>query len=192
MRWMFSVKQLWIYNKPTLGILFSLALMVFLLPLRWLCAAVIAALIHELGHYCAVILLGGDVKGVSFGVSGAVMKASGLAKRSELICLLAGPLAGVLPAVIFRLCPTVAVCGILQSAYNLLPIYPLDGGKIMRNLIHMVGGTDRIFSVVEYSVLSLLFLVCLYIRIRFGISLFIFLLGFLFRKTPCKPHQDWI
>lgn len=192
MHWMHSVKQSWMFNRQRIGFLLMVVLMIFLLPLRWLGASVIAALLHELGHYTAVRLCGGSVQGLKLGVSGAIMETSGLNHTAELICLLAGPVAGLLPMLVFRCFPVISVCGLVQSIYNLLPIYPLDGGKIVRQMILMAGGDDRSFQMVENSILILLFLLSLYIRLRFGISLFLLLGIFLFRKTPCKPKKDWI
>ena len=192
MRWMSSVKQSWMLDKQNVGSLIGLALIVILLPLRWIAAAVIAALIHELGHYCAVRLTGGTLHKLKFGMSGAVMEASDLTRKSELISLLAGPLVGLLPLLTIRIFPTLALCAVMQSLYNLLPIYPLDGGKILHRIILMLGGSDRSFRMIEHLFLLLLLFLCIYIRIRFRISLFLFLAVFLLRKTPCKQQKDWI
>ena len=192
MRWMYFVKRSWKFDKQNVGSLLGIALLIILLPLRWFAAAIIAALLHELGHYCAVRLTGGTIHRLKVGLSGAVMETSGLSGKSELICLLAGPLAGLLPLLAIRIFPTLALCGVIQSLYNLLPVYPLDGGKMLHRIILIFGGTDRCFRFIEYSVLLLMLFLCIYIRLRFGISLFLFLAVFLFRKTPCKPQKDWI
>lgn len=168
------------------------ALILLLLPLEWIISCLIAALIHELGHYCAVLLMGGSVHGIKVGAVGTIMDASGLTPKREMVCLLAGPLAGLLTIITIRAYPAVALCGLIQSLYNLLPVYPLDGGRLMKNYILMHGGTDRLFHKVEHFVLVLLFLLSVFVRIRFGISLFLFFGVLLFRKTPCKPFRDWI
>ena len=173
-------------NRPIVSLI-GISLMLLLLPLRWLLAAIIAAMLHELGHYCAVRSLGGSVDKLRFGISGAVMNASGLTQGSELFCLLAGPLAGLLPLLFYRYVPAIALCGAVQSAYNLLPITPLDGGSILHNIILIAGGTDNCFEIIEHIIIVLLFLLCIFIWYRFGVSLFIFFVILLFRKTPCKP-----
>lgn len=192
MHWMLSVNRLYKSDKQYIGFLLMSALMIFLLPLRWLVATLIAALIHELGHYAAVRMFGGSVHCLRLSTSGAIMESSGINQYAAIICLLAGPLAGLLPLLAFRYIPVIALCGLIQSIYNILPIYPLDGGKILRYIILMSGGTDLRFRFVEKIIISALFVMCVYIRVRFGISLFCFLAGFLFLKTPCKPKQDWI
>lgn len=179
-------------NKQNVGVLIGAALLLLLLPLRWVISALIAALIHEFGHYCGARLAGGSVHCLRFGLSGAVMEASGLDSRAEVISLLAGPLAGLLPLLTLRVFPTLAICGAVQSMYNLLPIYPLDGGRILYRIIQSKGGTDRCFRFIECAVLILLTTLCVYIRLRFNVSLFLFLVVLLFRKTPCKRKKDWI
>lgn len=56
----------------------------------------------------------------------------------ELIAVLAGPAASLLLLSLVRVFPRVAICGLIQGIYNLLPIYPLDGGKALRCLMALV------------------------------------------------------
>ena len=171
MHWILSVKRSCLTGKQTVPSLVIMALMLFLLPLRWLGAACLAALIHELGHYCAVYLCGGRVQRFVMVTSGAKMQAIGLTTTAEIICLLAGPLTGLIPLLFFRWFPIVAVCGLFQSAYNLLPIFPLDGGKILKLILQRYGGTERYYQVIERVILCILVVVYIHIRLQFGISL---------------------
>ena len=189
---MSSVKQSLQTDRRIIPSLIFLALLIFLLPLKWLIASIIAAIIHELGHYCAVYLSGGNIRRFRLDATGAIMDASGLTPQAEILCLIAGPLAGLLPILLIRQLPTIAICGIIQSAYNLLPIYPLDGGRILQKTILLLGGNYHHFRILEWCIMILLFLVCVYIQHHFGISLFLLIASLLFRKTPCKATQDWI
>ena len=192
MHWMLSATQSWMANKQSIISILALVLMILLLPLRWLFAAILSALLHELGHYTAVRLLGGSINNIHLGLSGACMYASGLTPKSEVICLLAGPLAGLLPLLVIKVLPITALCGVIQTVYNLLPVYPLDGGKILRRIIILTGGTKHSYVIIEYTVMALLILLCFYIRYRFGVSLFLIIASLLFRNIPCKQDQDWI
>lgn len=186
MRSMYSVKQSWSINKPIISTLLIGVLMIFFLPLRWLFAAFVAASIHELGHCFTVLILGGSIHGLKIGQYGTIIEAADLTKRKEVICLLAGPLAGLLPILTLHTFPALAICSIVQTMYNLLPIYPLDGGKILRHIVIAFRGSDHLFHIIEHIAMFLIFLLCVYIQIRFRISLFVFVSILLLRKTPCK------
>lgn len=115
-----------------------LALAVLLLPLRWLGAMILAAAIHECSHWAAVRLCGGQVHRLSLGLLGAEMAATGLNGWQELLCALAGPVGALLTLSLRRILPRTAICATLQSLYNLLPLYPLDGGRAVQCLCRML------------------------------------------------------
>lgn len=114
------------------GALIALALALLILPLRWLLGVVIAAAFHECCHWAAIRLCGGKVTAFHLGSGGAVMAAENLSRGKELVCALAGPLGGLLLLLTVKWFPVLAICALLQSAYNLLPVYPLDGGRALR------------------------------------------------------------
>lgn len=109
------------------------ALWLLVLPLRWCGAAAAAAAIHELFHCMAVYLSGGEIWGGAIGPGGAVIRAAPMSRGRMLVCALAGPLGGALTAVLLvRCCPRIAFCGVVQTAWNLLPLGGLDGGQALR------------------------------------------------------------
>ena len=81
-------------NKNLIGgwVLLMLALMILVLPMQWVLAAVLAAMFHELCHYGAARLCGGNVAQLRVGTFGAQMEVWGLTNLGELVCALAGPL----------------------------------------------------------------------------------------------------
>ena len=109
-----------------------LALLLLVLPIRWLVAAVLAAAFHEGCHMAAVYLLGGRCEGIRLSAWGARMEASLSGFRRELLAVLAGPAGSLLLLSLYRVLPRVAVCAAVQGFYNLLPIEPLDGGRALR------------------------------------------------------------
>ena len=110
---------------------FFLALLLLTVPLKLLAAAAVAAGFHELCHICAVRALGGRVEGAAFTVGGAVLDISGLSSGAEALAAAAGPLGSFLLLLCVRIFPALALCAFVQGCFNLLPVYPLDGGRIL-------------------------------------------------------------
>lgn len=145
------------------------AVMLLVLPLKWLAAAALAALWHELCHYFALHLVGAEVQGVRIGGRGAVMHTGQLLPWQECVCALAGPVGGLMLLPLARWFPRVAVIGLVHSVYNLLPLYPLDGGRALRCATGMVlkeRTADKICRGAEILCAAAIFLVGIYGLLR--------------------------
>ena len=116
------------------GFWIVLGLMVLLFPLRITCGIVLAAAIHELGHVTALVLCGGRVRRIRLRPGGARIYAAPLSPGRELLCILAGPAAGSLTVLAWQVFPELAAAGLVQTAFNLLPLPGLDGGRMVRNI----------------------------------------------------------
>lgn len=114
------------------------ALMLLVLPLRWMLAWAVAAALHELGHLVAVCLLGGRVLEIRAGARGMVMETVPMKPWQTILATAAGPGVSLSLVLLCRWMPRTALCGLAQGLYNLLPIYPLDGGRIVRCLFRRV------------------------------------------------------
>lgn len=120
----------------------ALALTLLVLPLPWVAAAVLAAAVHELCHYLAIAALGGQVGRIAVGSGGAAMELGCLSPVRELLAAAAGPVGSLSLMLMGRFFPRLALCGLVQGLFNLLPIYPLDGGRILRRALEL-GLPDR-------------------------------------------------
>ena len=116
------------------GFFLVLALMGLLFPLGLVAGIVLAALIHECGHLIAVRLTGGRVLAIRLRAGGARIETAPMPPGKAAVCALAGPGAGALTIFAWRFFPEMALAGLVQTVFNLLPIYPLDGGRVARNI----------------------------------------------------------
>ena len=123
----------------------------------------IFAIIHELGHLVAGILMGmkpEKIELMPFGLSVSfkinineynkkIKKGNNLETKKILIAL-AGPLTNLIMILItYRLkidiikSMLIIYTNFLIMIFNLLPIYPLDGGRILKGILHISFGKRK-------------------------------------------------
>ena len=108
----------------------------------------ICGMLHEMGHICAYSLCGlpkADIRLTAYGISADFKRRTGISYKKEIICLLAGGLMNLITApvflIIYKLLPAtdgamdLCVCSLVFSILNLLPIYPLDGGRVIFSIL---------------------------------------------------------
>ena len=130
----------------------------------------IAMLVHELGHLLAMKLCGISVKGVRLKAAGAVLYGEFRSYCHELLCAAAGPLTSFLLGLLFcRILSALSIISILLGVANLLPLYPLDGGRILRSALLMRTEEEialRICSRTAFVLCSLLMLGACWITVE--------------------------
>lgn len=101
------------------------------------------AFIHEIGHLIAGISLGLKVKAINimpFGVSINFEDYSNKYIIKKIIIALAGPLTNLI-IVILGMCnkweEDIIYANILIGMFNLIPLYPLDGGRILKYILQL-------------------------------------------------------
>lgn len=148
-----------VYIDP--GIYLLVPVLLLTIPVKVLFSWFAAAFIHELGHVLALMLLNGKIVRVHIGPGGAVIEGENLGNLKNVICTLAGPIFGVLPVFFIRSFPRVGLLSLILTAYNLLPFYPLDGGRLLRilsceyrkfNIFRLIIENITLFSLIAAAV----------------------------------------
>ena len=137
-------------------------------------SVMIFAFLHELGHLVAGILCGLKPKNicimpVGFSISfnlktddyNKKIKSGSLLSFKKIIIAASGPLVNILLAIVILLfnvnilgidTETLVYANIIIAIFNLLPIYPLDGGRILKNVLEI--SINRVKSIKYTNLIS--------------------------------------
>ncbi|MBQ6902609.1 MAG: hypothetical protein IJN71_06350 [Oscillospiraceae bacterium] len=141
----------------------------------------IAVALHEFSHIAAARVCGGTIDFVdirAFGIKVNIPELSMMSYGKEIIIAAAGPAAGIITAV-----SAVAAARILKTdsfsyfigvnalitAINLIPVYPLDGGRIALSLNLMIFSMRTAYFisyVLSLVSIATLFAICTYLAIN--------------------------
>lgn len=130
----------------------------------------LAALIHEMGHIIAFVLVGDLPNEIAFEISGIKMVRAQkiVSYQKEVFQLLMGSVFNFILFFTFSFClnsvnqlSIFAVSHLILGIFNLLPIQALDGGKLLTILLSRIFDlhtADRLASFMSWITLSFLFL----------------------------------
>lgn len=186
------------YVQVSGGLFIFWAAALLILPFEWVLAALMAGGVHELWHIAAIKLCGSRITAIDLGVNGAEIQMATVGRGRELICALAGPVGGLLLLIPFRFFPRLALCALVHSLYNLMPIYPLDGGRALRCCAQMAfspDAADMLCICAQWICLAGIFLLGVWgsLVLRLGLLPLMLAVGIIIksgvRKIPCKQGR---
>ena len=120
---------------------------------------------HELGHISALCLTQTKIHSLRLTASGVILETDPLPYRRELIVALAGPTVNLtLLYFTAKKYPLFALVNLCLLLYNSLPIYPLDGGRVLRATLHLLLA-ERIARGLEAAICTLCFVSILSISV---------------------------
>ena len=122
--------------------------------------------LHELGHIIVGKILGLKIEKIEITPCGFSTAFSGT-KKVDIIVALAGPTVSFMLAILFRYIELEPYIGSEEAVYsnllilifNLLPLYPLDGGRILKGMLETrlnCQKVNKIISKTSESVLIIL------------------------------------
>lgn len=176
--------------------LFLVAIAACLIPIQWVGAWLLSSFAHELGHLLVIIHYKITPWELRFGASGPRIRAAFRYQSEQVFCAAAGPLANLFILLFARWIPRIAVCAMIQAVCNLLPAYPLDGGRIFAGLINMMFKENigqKIIQFIGNLCVVFIGIVVIYFSIRYTLG-YLPLIGYLLFtasrlriKLSCKP-----
>lgn len=154
------------YGIPVNFNLMFLILLFFIEPITVVCLF-ISILIHELAHAFIALKKNYFVSEVKIDVlyGFASMDISNIPERDSWKIALAGPISNLILSVIavligsfydFEFLSQLFVINILLFMFNILPIYPMDGGRILRDILFMKMSSRKLAKKIS-SIVSLIF-----------------------------------
>lgn len=184
----------------TPGFCIGTALTLLILPLRWILALTVAAVFHELCHVAVLRLCRIRIVGIRIGMGRAEISTETMMPGEELFCALAGPVGSFVLLLLIRAAPLIALCGLVQGLYNLLPVMPLDGGRVVNSILTMIypSGAESIMLILRYGVMVLLILAgiaaAFVLENGFAVAVMLILLALkCFQgKIPCKEARKGV
>jgi len=170
---------------------------IFLLtPISWGIAIFFSVLIHELAHAWMANRLGWRVYNINVGLfTGSAAVDTNIPERDSIPVVAAGPLSNILLSVavliftgfygsafgdmnpvIYRFLNDLFIINIILFIFNILPIYPMDGGRLVKDSLFLKMKSNRVLAKKISGSISLIFSIALliYSMLIFNIVMIVF------------------
>lgn len=153
----------------SLALTLAAAFVYYVVSIETAAAIALSVTVHELSHIIALRLSGLKVKSIRAELTGLCIDYCGFAEPvAHIAAAFAGPAGGFIYAYAASLIARETGCAwmelsagisLLLSAFNLLPVLPLDGGRILLGLMTMILGVqagERIAYRISFAMTAVL------------------------------------
>lgn len=171
--------------KVDLKIFFILLLYILTQKIEIFTITFIFIILHEIGHIVSGLLLGLKIKKLELNIAGISLEFKNYGKErkiNNIIIDLAGPVINLLSAIIgiFVKSEVVVYVNAMLFIINMLPIYPLDGGRILKNILLYKNTYKQTIKIIEtiskYTLIILTIFASILILSFKNISIFILII----------------
>ena len=147
------------------------------LPFTFIIAIFASVLIHELAHAFVAKRLGWTVYKIEVGLfTGSASVDTNIPEKDSIPVIAAGPLSNLILAIVSiplylalsgvnpfldRLLNDLFVVNMFMFIFNILPIYPMDGGRLLKDFLFLRMRNNRILAKKISGSVSLIFSLCL-------------------------------
>lgn len=171
--------------KIDLKIFIFLIFLFFMKKLEYYFLFMFFIILHEIGHLISGIILGYKPKEINLNITGISLEFYNynIDKKdlAKIVVLLSGPIINIILSIIYYSKNIeIAFINVVLATVNLLPILPLDGGKILKIIMKKIWGYKKGIKISEYIskiflyTLMLTYSICiLYVK---NFAIFIFLI----------------
>lgn len=99
---------------------------------------------------------------------GLDMVVSPMTGGQRFVCIVCGPVIGLTPVLLYGWFPEVAAFSFLLTVYNLIPVRPLDGGRLLELLL---GKYKNLYFALECLILGAIFVFCVGLSVFYKLGL---------------------
>ena len=142
-------------------------------------------ILHEIGHIISGILLGLKINKLELNIAGISLEFKNYGKErkiNNIIIDLAGPVINLLSAIIGLWIQSEIIIYVNAMLFiiNMLPIYPLDGGRILKNILLYKNTYKQTIKMIEtiakYTLIILIIFASILILSFKNISIFVLII----------------
>ena len=157
----------------------------------FLLCSLVCAILHECSHIAAYLSYGTyvtEVEFLPFGLSARVGKTENLSCSGECFCALCGPMINLFMSAGFVFlsdsllvgCEYFVVCNLALFSINMLPVIPLDGGRVLYFILLKYKGVDvaaRVSRIISIFIVIVLLLIGALLLFCSGYNAFVLFIG---------------